>query len=467
MRIYVSPLSYLSAIPIAVVVLVLAAALGAMGDGGRYLSLPVFFFFYVLAVMRIAVPVSRGKMDPSSDWGELLSYSLRYAAVTLAWLIPVVAAVAAIFKFGGGNLAAALHPTPFNLAGGGFLGLVLLLIMIVAAFLPTLSLLVVLRHGTLGEILSAAGWRWLLVERQEDLLPFYSLLIGAGFAMAAVSLIPAALVLFFAVQISFEAVAFVSAVLYVWGGSTLPRLVGLLSGSFVAAETAQQAGAPAPVFSPEDPTVLAKITPARGAAVPTVVQGEAPALVERRPDLRLIEQSMDALSEQEARAALARLAEQEGEAPIRASVEKVLLLLRLGDRAGALQAASAGANLAAERGFADVGVYLFQKLGEERMRLSLEPHTMELMGKVLEQRLLYMDAAWCYHTAAVRDGDLLKAQKRLFQTAEAAAKEGRAREAQALYELLLRKYPESNLRDFARNGLDRVRRFTGRPGGQK
>lgn len=460
-RIYVSPLSYLSAIPIAALALILAAGLGAMGESAIYLSSPVLYFFYVLVVMRIAVPASRGKLDPSSDFGELFVYSLRYVAVTLAWMIPLIATGAATVKLGGDKLAVG-YPTPFNLAGGGFVGVVLLLLMIAAAFLPTLSLLVVLRHGSLAEIFSADGWRWLLVERQEDLLPFYSLLFGGAIAMAGVSLIPAALIMFFAVQVSFEAVAFTSGVLYVWGASTLPILLGLLAGSFVAAEAAQETGAQAPVFSPDGPTVLVKIPPARGAA-PAVPQGENPAVLERRPDVRQIEQRLAALPEQAVPPALAAISEKESQAPVQASVEKVLLSLRMGDRAGAMEAASTGANLAAERGFADVGVYLFQKLGEDRMRLSLEPRTMELMGKVLEQRLLYMDAAWCYHAAAVKDGDLLRAQKRLFQTGEAAAKEGRLKEAQALFELLLRKYPDSNLRDFARHGLDRVQRFGGKP----
>lgn len=104
-RIYVSPLSYLSAIPIAVLVLVIAAGLGAMGENGIYLSAPTLFFFYVLAIMRVAIPASRGKLDPSNDFGELLSYSCRYVAVTLAGMVPVVAAVAAIVRFGGDKLA--------------------------------------------------------------------------------------------------------------------------------------------------------------------------------------------------------------------------------------------------------------------------------------------------------------------------------------------------------------------------
>lgn len=297
------------------------------------------------------------------------------------------------------------------------------------------------------------------MERQEDLLPFYSLLFGGAIAMAGVSLIPAALIMFFAVQVSFEAVAFVSGVLYVWGGSTLTILFGLLAGAFVAAEAQQKTGAQAPVFTPDGPTVLAQISPARGAAVPAFAEGGNPAILERRPDVRLIEQRLDALSEEEVRAILAASSEKEDQTPLRASVERVLLCLRTGDRTAAMEAASTGANMAAQMGFADVGVYLYQKLGEDRMRLSLESRTMELMGKVLEQRLLYMDAAWCFHTAAVRDGDRLKAQKRLFQTAEAATKEGKLKEAQALFELLLRKYPESTLRDFARQGLDRVRKL--------
>jgi len=466
-RIYVSPLSYLSAIPIAVLVMVITAGLGAMGKNGVYLAAPALFFFYVLVIMRIAVPASRGKLDPSNDFGELFSYSCRYAAVTLAWMIPVVAAVAAIFRFGGSMLPAGGFPNPLNLNGVGFLGIILLLLLIAAAFLPTLSLLVVLRHDSLRDVFSAAAWRWLLVDRQEDLLPFYSLLFGGAIAMAGVSLIPAALVLYFAMQVSLEAVGFVSGALYVWAGSTVPILTGLMAGAFVATETSQKSGAPSPVFTPDGPTVLAKMpVAARGTVVPTVAEEETPVTLERRPDVRQIEQRLSALSEQEVTAALAAASEKGHQAPLLASLEKSLLCLRMGDRKAALEAASTGANLAAQRGFADIGVYLFSKLGEDRMRLSLEPQTLELMGKVLEQRLMYMDAAWCFHTAAVRDGDLLKAQKRLFQIAEVALKEGKLKEAQALFELLLRKYPESTLRDFARQGLDRVCKFAGKPKGQ-
>ena len=185
--------------------------------------------------------------------------------------------------------------------------------------------------------------------------------------------------------------------------------------------------------------------------------------MEPRPDLRQIEQRLSALSEQEVGAALAAATEKEHQAPLQASVEKSLLRLRLGDRKGAVEAASTGVNLAAQMGFADIGVFLFSRLGEDRMRLSLENHTLEVIGKVLEQRLLYMDAAWCFHTAAVRGGDLQKAQKRLFQTAEAALKEGKLKESQALFELLLRKYPETTLQDFARQGLNRVRKLAGKP----
>lgn len=464
-RIYVSPLSYLSAIPIAALAMALTAGFGAMGEPGIYFAVPALFFLYVLAIMRIAVPASRGKLDPSNDFGELFTYACRYAAVTLAWLIPVVAAIAAIVR-SGKIIPAAGFLNPLNMEGAGFLGILLLLLLIAAAFLPTLSLLVVLRNDTLGKIFSAAAWQWLLVDRQEDLLPFYSLLFGGAIAMAGVSLIPAALVMFFALQISLEAGGFVSGVIYVWGSSTLPVLTGLMAGAFVASERSQTTNAAAPVFTPDGPTVLSKMPVAPGRAAVPPVEAGTPASVEQRPDVKQIEQRLSAVSDQEVTAALAAAAAKEPQTPLLAAVEKTLLSLRAGNRGGAIEAASTGANLAAQRGFADIGVYLFSKMGEDRMRLSLEPHTLELMGKVMEQRLSYMDAAWCFHTAAVKSGNLLKAQKRLFQTAELALQEGKLREAHALFELLLRKYPESTLRDFARQGLDRVRKLGGMPRNQ-
>lgn len=460
LRVYVSPFSYLSALPIMLAVMAITAVTGAMGENGIFIGAPVLFFFYIVVIMRIAIPASSGKLTPTNDIGELLSYSCRYAAVTLAWTVPLAAAVFILLKYGDALPMSALRGSWDKVGFGAFL---LFLLFLVALFLPTLTLLIVLRQESLGEVFSAAAWRWLLVDRQEDLLPFYCFLSGGALTMACCSLLPAAVILFVTLQISLEAVIPVSGILYFWAGSTMPILTGLMAGAFVAGESSQNAGVAAPVFSPDGPATLVKIpTAARVAGVaPLVAEGTSMAGAEARPDVKQIEQRITAMPEQEVPAALASLAETEQQAPLLASVEKALLFLRANNRNGAVEAASSAANLAVERGFADVAVHLFLKLGEDRMRLSLEPTTLERMGKLLEQRLIYMDAAWCYHAAALKVNDVMKAQKRLLQTAEAALNEGRHKEARALLELLLRKYPDTKLREFAWQRLNRVKKLGG------
>jgi tetratricopeptide (TPR) repeat protein len=135
----------------------------------------------------------------------------------------------------------------------------------------------------------------------------------------------------------------------------------------------------------------------------------------------------------------------------------MILLLRSGNRDMARTVAASAIDAAAQRGFADISMKLFEKMGADRRKLKLSVYSLEILGNIYQKKKQLLDAAWCLHAAATAAGDAIKAQKRLFQIAELAEKSGSHKDAITLYEILIRQYPNSNLLEYAQQGADRSR----------
>jgi tetratricopeptide (TPR) repeat protein len=145
-------------------------------------------------------------------------------------------------------------------------------------------------------------------------------------------------------------------------------------------------------------------------------------------------------------------------APIRGQIEQMLLAMRLSDMDSARSAAAHAIDSAAQRGFADISMQLYEKMAGDRSKLKLSAYSLEILGNMYQQRKQLMDAAWCLHAAANVAGDVIKAQKRLFQIAEIAEKAGKQKEALALYKILIKQYPNSTLLEFAQQGVARSKK---------
>jgi len=155
--------------------------------------------------------------------------------------------------------------------------------------------------------------------------------------------------------------------------------------------------------------------------------------------------------------AAARELEASMTAPIRGQIEQMILLLRSGNREMACTVAAIAIDASAQRGFADISLKLFDKMGADRRKLKLSAYSLEILGNMYQKKKQLLDAAWCLHSAAIAAGDAIKAQKRLFQIAELAEKSGSHKDALTLYEILIRQYPDSNLLEFAQQGAARAK----------
>jgi len=443
---YVSPLSYVSALPIAIGLLLINWICSHFGEFRVYLTLPISCAFTVIATMRFAIPASRGDMEPSNELGEILAYSGRYLLLNSAWFLPWLLIWKFLMKSAAPDVAI-IFMNPLSALNSPWMLLLRSLFIIIALVMPTLCLLIALYSSTTKGLFSRHSWEWLLKQRRGDLIPFWSNLLGGGLVMFLCALVPALLLVYLGFKDSSRTGLYLAVFLYTWILSTIPLLNGWLAGVFVSHDFIQLE------FSADEPL--------------TVVESDAPALqptivsrpIEPRPDLADIEQRMAETGDDMLLSALAAARELETSltAPIRGQIEQMFLALRSGDMEQVRSAAAKAIDGTSQRGFNDISLKLFEKIGAERLKLKLSAYSLEILGNMYQQKKQLLDAAWCLHAAANAGGDSIKAQKRLFQIAELAEKSNNNKDALTLYEILIRQYPNSTLVEFARQGAERLK----------
>jgi len=237
----------LTTIPVIVATVFLALVSAAMVD---MLALPATAAFGVMLVAaspvtgRFALAARAGDLDAGFvdghfDGGELTSFVVRYAALTLAWGVPAAFLASWLIPNLSTSADAGIEAM---LVGPSALGLVLLLL--VALLAPTLSTLVATRTDTVAEALSLDAWRWIAIARRRDLVVFYSSLIGGlilfVFIAAPLLLVLAALALAVAPTLA----GMLGVFAWVAPSAASPVLLGRLAGAFVLSEISSRGSAP-------------------------------------------------------------------------------------------------------------------------------------------------------------------------------------------------------------------------------
>jgi hypothetical protein len=446
---YVSPMTYVSALPIALGILLLNWLCGHFGAYRIYLWLPIMSAFIAMAAMRVAIPASRGDMEPTNNVGEILAYTGRYLLLNLVWYIPwlVIWKLATKSPIRG---AMDFMANPMLFFQSPVMQLLRVVLIIIAVVMPTLCLLISLFGSTTKGLFSSLSWNWLMKQRRADLAPFWSNLIGGCLVMILSALLPALILVYIGFKDSPRTGLYLAGLLNVWILSTIPLLNGRLAGVFVAHDFIQLD------FITDEPLIASggnEVNEVLPEQVVTVRSNEA------KPDYDDIERRMTEIDADRLQTALADARELEASmtAPIRGQIEQMFLLLRNGDMEMARTVAATVIDAAAQRGFADISLKLFEKMGADRRKLKLSAYSLEILGNIYQSKKLLLDAAWCLHAAATAAGDAIKAQKRLFQIAELAEKSGSHKDALTLYEILIRQYPHSNLLEFAQQGAARSR----------
>lgn len=439
---FVSPMTYAAALPVVLGVLILGWICDHLGGFRTYVSMPILYIFVSMATMRIALPASRGDIEPTNEPGEIITYTGRYLLLNLVWFIPWTILWKWLTK-GAAFDVSALFMNPVVLMQSSWLLLIRVILVIIALLLPMLCLLVTLHSISTKGLFRGLSWSWLLNQRRADLATFMSSLIGGSLVMVLCSLVPALILIRLGFKHSSQTGMFIAGILYPWIVSTILVLNGRLAGVFVAHDVVQID------FVADEPLIASTDA---DSAPQAIVRPMEP-----KPDLSEIERRITAITKDELSDALHAASELETSltAPIRGQIEQMLLSLRSNNADWARNFAALAIDSAAQRGFTDICMKLFEIMGGERRKLKLAAYSLEVLGNMYQQKKQLLDAAWCLHAAANAAGDTIKAQKRLFQIAEMAEKASRHADALTLYEILIKQYPDSTLAEFAQQGAAR------------
>jgi hypothetical protein len=439
---YISPHSYVSALPVALILLILGWVFDLFGEYRTYISLPVTTLFFSMVTMRFALPASRGDMEPSNEPGDILTHAGRYFLLNLVWYIPWII-IWSLTSKSAYHVSTADLMNPMALLQSPWILLLRVALVLVAIILPTLCLLITLYSNSMKGLFTAQSWRWLLEQRRADLATYWSHLIGGSMVMMFCVLLPVLIMAYLGFKDSLKTGLNISGFLYLWVISTIPVLNGRLAGVFVAQDYIQID------FIADEP-----LTEDLEKNIPSQI---IPRQIELKPDLEEIEKRVASIDDTMLPDAIAAASELETSlsAPMRGQIEQMFLSMRCGDTDSARKVAARAIDSTAQRGFVDISKKLFEKMGQDRRKLKLAAYSLEILGNMYQQKKHLLDAAWCLHAAALASGDIIKAQKRLFQIAETAEKNGNPKEALILYEILLKQYPKSTLLEYALQGAAR------------
>lgn len=443
---YISPFTYFSALPIAIGLLLLEWLSNKFGNYGSYILFILSFVFISMATFRFALPTSRGESEPSDDLGEILVYSARYVLLNILWFVPWILLLKLLSK-GATPLGVKLFVNPMVLLQSPSKLLFGVFLLLIPFILPTLCLLITLYSSSFKGLFRSNSWHWLLKQRRDDLAPYLSSMVGGSFVMCLISFLPVTFLTYVGFKYSSQTGLYLFSFLYHMVIATFPLLNGRLAGVFVVHDFVNID------FIEEKPLTLVGDEQDDPQEIAPIQQ------IEPRPDLGEIEKRLEMIAETEIASAISAAQELENTkvAPMRGQIEQTFLLIRSGDIENALLTAAQAIDGTAQRGFVDISLKLFERLGVDRRKIKLSAYSLEILGNMYQKKQQLLDAAWCFHAAATTSGDTIKAQKRIFQVAELAEKNAKFKEANALYVFLIKQYPNSTLSEFAQQGIARTK----------
>lgn len=398
-----------------------------------------------------------GLLTTEVSWGSAFQFGARHAALCLAWGLPLAFVAQRIIK--GGDGMAGMMPSQ-----GALLGLVVVGAASLAA--QVLSLLVATRTESLGEAFSGDAWRWVLVDRRGDLVPFLAALIG-GVTVFALLLWPVLGVLsLILLRAAPAAGAALGAFTYAAPMMAAPILLGRLCGAFTFGD--ERLAPPAPVFPAAGSVPRAPTAPAAAAPV-TAPAMEAPRVLTpvTAPPVRTAVQAARRMEVGEGLDGIAVKAESDvasatkdaellraaHPANPRVALVYADLLKRSGRDKEAAAAAGQAIKVALSAGAAPLAIETWTSYAAARDGLDLDAGALEALGRQLTTRKSLRDASWCFATMKPKGAEPLRVQRGLISVAEAAAADGHAASAAQIYRYILKEYPESTLREYMQNAI--------------
>ena len=355
--------------------------------------------------------------------GEVLSFILRYALLTLAWSVPTVLLAALLFK---------------RAASGGFFNfssfttvvtaVCAFALVIVVLLAPVFTLIVALSTESVRPCFSKRQWQWLLFVRGGDLKPLFASYFGgmALFYIINIPIVVVMIVLFS--QISFQAAFMAMAVGYYIPLAAAPVFIGRLAGGFVAVDllgTEVSEGGEAGKRARELATTgkvqkdvelsskLREIGERAGADLPGAI-AEVEALLKEHPDHPYCLADISSMYAGASRGKEAKAA----------AVKAIDGMFRLGETARAME--------------------IFMGLGKGRRSIRISSDAFQRLSQTLAQKNHFDDAIWSLQAGEAAGLDKGLVQKGIVSAAETATRTGETTKAVQIYDFFIKKYPESD-----------------------
>jgi len=439
--------------------LILTALLGVISLYlGKWLHLP-FSLSMVMSIVvtspvlgKCALAARDGDLEAGflSNWNltELAGFLARYAVLNLAWGIPI-SLVAQVLLGSATGVGLPLMGIASGRAAMLALGFLIEVVIFILA--PTLALIVATRTRSVPECFSGETWKWLL-GRRRDLAAFYAAMIGGliVFAVLTLPLLLALAALAFAIRM--QAGLAMTGLAYVLPAVAGPVLWARLAGAFVLSE-----GVPEPVEPARASKKAALPSPppnSESAPAASAAASEPPGMDFAQAIKRLALTADPALPAAIAEAEAIR-AKAPGHAEVLAELAK--LYLRSGRTPEAIATASDALSSALSGGATSIAVACYSAFAAHRRSLVLKPTEFEQLAHGLLEQSKFADAVSCFAASGKSGGELIRVQKGLIATAEAANKAGQLQHAVRIYEFVIQSAPGSTLAEYCQGALATIK----------
>ena len=391
-------------------------------------ALLVGFIAVVPVIGSAGIGARSGDMESGISYlfqrsGEVFSFTLRYALLTLAWSVPTVALTALLIK-----RAASGGFFNFNSFQTGITAVWAFALVIVVLLAPVFTLIVALSTESVRPCFSKQRWQWLLFVRGGDLKPLFAAYFGgmALFYIINIPIVVIGIVLFS--QISFQAAFMAMAVGYYIPLAAAPVFIGRLAGGFVSVDIlgtevseGGEAGKRARELATTDKvqkdvelsSKLKEIGERAGADLPGAI-AEVETLLQVHPDHPYCLADISSMYASAGR-------EEEAKA---AAVKAIDGMFRLGETARAME--------------------IFMGLGKGRRSIRISSNAFQRLSQTLAMKNHFDDAIWSLQAGEAAGLDTGLVQKGIVSAAETATRTGETTKAVQIYDFFIKKYPESD-----------------------
>lgn len=466
----------LSAIPVLIYYALLVLVVGLLiPQEYAMIGSLLMIFLSALPIARFAIPASRGKVD--EGWfseniknGETVAFIIRYGAATLMWVIPV----GIVMTLTGVSLFSVNTDDPMaaaSLMQFGISGVVMVIVIVISIFAPTLAVLVCTATGSVKEVISIEPWRELITEHKADIAVFYSALFGGIMVFWLIYAIPMMLIIALATTAAPAAGATLAGFIMVLPVAMMPILLGRLAGVFVSGGKHlidEDQGIPEVAPAPVQAAVNDAPTPATAVAVESyrpaprstaiATEGSGPPSYDHHVVPKLLEKVKNTEPYQINNAILManNRFNMRGDDPL-ISAEVALLYCKAKQFADAREWVEISLPLCLTHQHDKLAAKLLADVLPERNNLKLAPEVWERLAEVMQQFKQYPLAGWCLFkgmsTAGTKPDEI---QKRLIAMAE-EMKTDQPKGALAILSLYLKLFKASESHEMVANEIEQLK----------